>query len=234
MSYGLSGRIIVVTGASSGLGLSCATTLAQRGATVVAAVRNVAKAQAALSGVAGQVEYVQLDLSDLVSVANCAEEIQRRFPYVSVLLANAGIMSPPFGLTRDGFEMQMGTNHLGHFALTANLFPMLEAGPAGRVVTVSSIAHRQGRLNSLKTSPTPETYDARQAYCDSKLANLVFAFELSRRLRAKGSHVRSLAAHPGVTETPLFSDKPLMRRLVAWLAMKPAAGAAPLDRKSVV
>jgi NAD(P)-dependent dehydrogenase (short-subunit alcohol dehydrogenase family) len=229
----LSGQVFVVTGASSGLGLYCAQSLAKRGATVVAAVRNVDKAKAALASTEGRVEYARLELSDMASVQACADDLKRRFSRLDVLLANAGIMAPPFGLTPDGFELQMGTNHLGHFSLAAALFPLVQAAPTGRLVTVSSIAHRQGSLTSLEAPPRPESYRAHQAYRDSKLANLVFALELSRRLRQAGSHVRSLAAHPGVTETPLFSDKPLVRMLAGFMAMKPADGALPLLEASI-
>lgn len=189
------GRTVVVTGANSGLGLITARELARVGAKVILAVRNTAKGDEAAAAMTGDVEVRDLDLQDLSSVRAFAEGV----PSVDVLVNNAGIMAVPYALTKDGFESQIGTNHLGHFALTNLLLPKI----SDRVVTVSSIMHFIGRINLDDLNWKARPYLAWPAYGQSKLANLLFTKDLQRRLTAAGSPVRAIAAHPGYSATNL-------------------------------
>ena len=214
-----SGRVAVVTGANSGLGLIAARELAKKGASVVMACRNMEKGEAARDEVAGaapdaDVSLVHLDLADLSVVESAANEIRGQNKRIDLLINNAGVMAPPRSETVDGFELQFGSNHLGHFALTGRLLPGLEGREAARVVTVSSTAHHIGRIN-LDDLQGERRYRRWRAYGQSKLANLIFALELDRRLRAAGSTVSSMAAHPGYAATNLQSAAaPLVDRLV--------------------
>ena len=189
------GRTVVVTGANSGLGEVTAGELARVGARVIIAVRNTGKGEAAAAAMTGDTEVRRLDLADLSSVREFAAGIDT----VDVLVNNAGIMAVPYALTVDGFESQIGTNHLGHFALTNLLLPKL----IDRVVTVSSTAHWAGRISLDDLNWKSRRYAPWQAYGQSKLANLLFTSELQRRLVAAGSAVRALAAHPGYSRTHL-------------------------------
>ncbi len=191
------GRTVIVTGANSGLGEVTARELARVGARVILAVRNTAKGDAAAAGMAGDVEVRKLDLSDLASVREFADGVDG----VDVLVNNAGIMAVPYAQTADGFESQIGTNHLGHFALTNLLLPKV----SDRVVTVSSTMHLMGYISLKDLNWKSRPYLAWPAYGQSKLANLLFTRELQRRLDANGSSVRSLAAHPGWSATELQS-----------------------------
>jgi NAD(P)-dependent dehydrogenase (short-subunit alcohol dehydrogenase family) len=189
------GRIVVVTGATSGIGLQTARILAAFGAHVVLAVRNPDKGAAVARELAGSTEVRRLDVSDLASVRSFAEETGQ----IDVLVNNAGIMAVPFARTADGFESQLGTNHLGHFALTNLLLPKL----TDRVVVVGSAAHRSGRIDLDDLNWERRPYRAYPAYAQSKLANLLFLAELQRRLTAHGSTLRTTGAHPGYTSTAL-------------------------------
>lgn len=189
------GRTVIVTGANSGLGAVTARELARVGAQVILAVRNTGKGQAAAAQMPGDVEVRKLDLMDLASVRQFADGVDA----VDVLINNAGIMATPHAVTADGFESQIGTNHLGHFALTNLLLPKL----TDRVVTVSSAAHLVGRISLKDLNWTSRPYSAWLAYGQSKLANLLFTSELQRRLTAVGSALRALAAHPGYSRTNL-------------------------------
>jgi NAD(P)-dependent dehydrogenase (short-subunit alcohol dehydrogenase family) len=207
-----SGRIAVVTGANSGLGLETTHELARAGAHVVLACRDTDKGTAALRGIQADVpnasvEVAALDLASLASVRAFAERVRADHDRLDLLINNAGVMAPPRRQTADGFELQFGTNHLGHFALTALLVGAMEKRDDARVVTVSSGAHRMGRINFDDLQST-RRYKRWRAYGQSKLANLLFAFELDRRLRAAGSTIRSLAAHPGYAATNLQSAAP--------------------------
>jgi NAD(P)-dependent dehydrogenase (short-subunit alcohol dehydrogenase family) len=202
-----SGRTAVVTGANSGVGLETARALARAGADVVLACRNQAKGQAALDLIRAdvsqaRVELLQLDLGDLASVRAAADALGDR--PIHALVNNAGLMAVPYARTADGFEVQMGVNHLGHFALTGLLLPALLATPGARVVTLSSLMAYQGRLKTLDHGRYSNVGLGRwAAYCDSKLANVAFALELDRRLRRAGAGVVSVAAHPGYASTEL-------------------------------
>jgi NAD(P)-dependent dehydrogenase (short-subunit alcohol dehydrogenase family) len=190
------GRTVVVTGGNSGLGLSTARELARAGARVVLAVRDVGRGEQAAAGLDGDVSVRRLDLADLGSVRAFATEWTGD---LDILVNNAGIMMVPAGRTTDGFELQFGTNHLGHFALTTLLLPHL----TDRVVTVSSTMHRAGSVDLDDLNWRTRPYSATGAYGQSKLANLLFTLELQRRLTATGSTVRALAAHPGWAATNL-------------------------------
>jgi hypothetical protein len=189
------GRTVIITGANSGLGAVTARELARQGATIVMAVRDTRRGERAALQIAGQVEVRELDLQDLSSVRRFAARVDE----ADVLINNAGIMAAPFALTVDGFESQIGTNHLGHFALTNLLLPKL----TDRVVTVSSMAHWAGRINLNDLNWKNRRYSPWLAYSQSKLANLLFTSELQRRLDAVGSPLRALAAHPGYSHTNL-------------------------------
>ncbi|ORW38265.1 oxidoreductase [Mycobacterium paraense] len=190
------GRTVIITGANSGLGAVTARELAGRGAKIVMAVRNTGKGEAAAGQITGHVEVRRLDLQDLSSVRQFADGVDFD---VDVLINNAGIMAAPYALTVDGFESQIGTNHLGHFALTNLLLPRL----TDRVVTVSSMAHWPGRINFDDLNWKNRRYSPWLAYSQSKLANLLFTSELQRRLDAAGSPLRALAVHPGYSHTNL-------------------------------
>ena len=189
------GRTVIVTGANSGLGEVTARELARAGAKVIVAVRNVDKGNAAAVGMTGDVEVRKLDLQDLASVRAFADGVDR----VDVLVNNAGIMAVPYDQTVDGFESQIGTNHLGHFALTNLLLPKV----TDRVVTVSSMMHLIGKISLKDLNWKSRPYSAWLAYGQAKLANLLFTKELQRRLDAAGSGVTAQSAHPGYSATNL-------------------------------
>jgi NAD(P)-dependent dehydrogenase (short-subunit alcohol dehydrogenase family) len=189
------GRTVIVTGANSGLGAVTARELARVGAKVILAVRDTGKGKSAARQMKGRVEVRRLDLQDLSSV----REFAARVDNVDILVNNAGIMAVPRAVTADGFESQIGTNHLGHFALTNLLLPKI----TDRVVTVSSLMHWMGYVSLRDLNWTARPYSAWVAYGQSKLANLLFTSELQRRLEAAGSPVRAVAAHPGYSATNL-------------------------------
>lgn len=192
----LSGRRAVVTGANSGIGRAAAKALAAKGASVVLAVRNAEKGAQAAAGMTGDVEVRALDLADLASVRRFAEGWDGD---LDLLINNAGVMVPPLSRTVDGFELQFGTNHLGHFALTNLLLPHVR----GRVVTISSTGHRFGSIDFDDLQWERKRYKRWRAYGQSKLANLLFTSELQRRLEEAGSPVIATAAHPGYASTNL-------------------------------
>lgn len=200
------GRTVLVTGANSGLGLVAAQLLATHGARVLMACRSPERGAAALRTVTehGTAELVRLDLADLASVREAAADIrQRTGDRLDVLMNNAGVMMTPKQQTKDGFELQFGTNHLGHAALTWLLMPALRGVPGARVVTLSSLAARAGRVNVADPNYEHRRYLPNAAYSQAKLANLLFALELDRRARAAGLDLISVAAHPGYTATNL-------------------------------
>lgn len=208
-----SGRIFVVTGANSGIGLEAALALAKAGAHVVMACRDPGRAGEALGRVKAaapeaRVETLALDLASLSSVRAAAAELRGRLPRIDVLVNNAGVMAIPRRTTADGFEMQFGTNHLGHFAWTGLLLDLVEPAK-GRVVTVSSMVHHRGKM-AWDDLMGEAAYSKWAAYNQSKLCNLLFMFELDRRLRAAGSRVKSVGCHPGYSATNLQGVGPTM------------------------
>ena len=206
------GRTAVVTGANTGIGFEAAAVLAQRGAVTVLACRDTGKAERAaerLRAAAPQatVSVVRLDLASLDSVRTAAGQIRAGHERIDLLINNAGLMFPPRGTTAEGFELQFGTNHLGHFALTGLLLDRLLHVPGSRVVTVSSNGHRAGRINFADLQ-SERRYSRVSAYGQSKLANLMFTYELERRLRAAEAPTIALAAHPGTASTELVRHMP--------------------------
>jgi NAD(P)-dependent dehydrogenase (short-subunit alcohol dehydrogenase family) len=201
------GRLALVTGANSGIGLVTARELARHGAEVVLACRDLGRGEQAAARIrevvpAGQLQVEQLDLASLAGVRAFAERLAERHDRLDLLVNNAGVMATPRRLTVDGFESQLATNHLGHFALTGLLLGRLLAASQPRVVTVSSIAHRTGRID-FDDLQSERRYNNWRAYGQSKLANLMFAFELQRRATSAGAALRSIAAHPGYAATNL-------------------------------
>src|SRR5215213_4485558 len=231
-----SGRTAVVTGANSGLGLVTARELARAGAHVVLACRDVEKGAAALAAIGAEVpgaelELESLDLSSLDSVRSFAATYRQGHDGLDLLINNAGVMAPPRRRTADGFELQFGTNHLGHFALTGLLLDAIEGRPDGRVVTLSSNAHKFGAI-AFGNLGGDSRYFRWRAYGQSKLANLLFALELERRLRSAGSTVKSLAAHPGYAATNLQHAGPpgidsAIMRITNLVAQSGEMGALP-------
>jgi len=232
-----SGRVAVVTGANSGLGLVTARELARHGASVVLACRNVDKGAAAQAQIEHEVpgarlELAALDLGRLDSVREFAERFAQGHDALDLLINNAGVMAPPRRETADGFELQFGTNVLGHFALTGRLLALMQGREDARVVTLSSNAHRMGKIN-FDDLQSERRYWRWGAYGQSKLADLMLALELDRRLRAAGSSVKSLAAHPGYAATNLqtaaapWLDRMVMVATNALVAQSADMGALP-------
>ena len=235
------GRVVVVTGANSGLGYETALALARKGAHVILGCRNAAKTEAAMQAIRAAVPgarltAIALDLASLASVRAFAAAVLAAAPRLDLLINNAGVMALPRCETQDGFEMQIGVNHLAHFALTGLLVERITATPSSRVVTVSSMAAEQGRID-FDDLHGWKSYTRYGAYGQSKLANILFAFELQRRLVKAGSVTLSLAAHPGLSETHLQATTAeasgaLWERVVygamhATLSQSQAAGALP-------
>lgn len=212
-----SGRVAIVTGANSGLGFDTASVLADKGAHVVLAVRNLDKGNEAADRIRskspnGVVSLQELDLTSLDSVRKAADELRAAHPRIDLLINNAGVMYVPTReTTKDGFEMQFGTNHLGHFALTGLLLDNITPVDGSRVVTVSSVGHRLMARIHFDDPQLERKYNRVEAYGQSKLANLLFTYELQRRLAHKGAPTVALAAHPG------FSDTELMRHLPGFI-----------------
>jgi len=203
----LAGKVIIVTGGNSGLGYESVKAFSEKGAEVILASRSVEKGEAAkntIGNVPGKIVVMPLDLMDFSSIKKFAEDYNAKYNRLDVLLNNAGIMTTPYGLTKDGFESQVGTNHLGHFALTGLLFDIIVKTPASRVVNVSSMAHKRGRMdfeNFLYAGG--EGYSKIGAYGRSKLANLLFTYKLQRLFEENKMDTIAIAAHPGVSNTNL-------------------------------
>ena len=218
----LSGRTALITGANAGLGLRMAGVLAERGAHVILACRNLDKAEAAARQIvaaspAATTSSVRLDLASQASVRGAAEEIRTRFPEFDLLINNAGVMDVPLQRTEDGFELTFATNHLGPFALTGLLLDRLAAG--ARIVTMSSVSHVPGVID-FDDLQAEQNYDAGRAYEQSKLANLLFTYELDRRLRAAGAPVSAIGCHPGVVYTDLFANESRLQQLLLSRSMR--------------
>lgn len=228
------GRVAIVTGANTGIGFETAAALAAKNAAVVMACRNRQKAEAAMAKIrertpAAKIELIELDLGSLASVERFAEAFGANHNRLDLLVNNAGVMVPPLGHTEDGFELQFGCNHLGHFALTGRLMDLLAATPKARVVSVSSMAHRQGKMDF--DNLNAETgYQKWSAYGQSKLANLLFTLELQKRFDAAGIDVMATAAHPGWTGTDLQRHSGVAGFFNTFFAQSPPMGALPTLR----
>jgi NAD(P)-dependent dehydrogenase (short-subunit alcohol dehydrogenase family) len=228
------GRVVVVTGANSGIGESAGRELGRAGARVVIACRNAAKAAAARNRMIAtcpdaDITFLPLDLADLTSVRAFAAAFEERFNRLDLLINNAGVMTPPYTRTADGFELQLGTNHLGHFGLTALLLQRLIGTPGSRVVTVSSNAHKFAKIQ-FDDLQSERRYRRFGAYAQSKAANLLFTLELQRRLAAAGHDCIAVAAHPGWTQTHLLDHSLAARLFGPLIAMNTDGGAAPTLR----
>ena len=226
------GQVAVVTGANSGIGFETARALAGKGATVVLACRNLTKGQEAIEKInaahsGARVRLMALDLSSLQSIRDFTHLFKEKYDRLDLLINNAGVMVPPYSKTQEGFELQLGTNHLGHFALTGLLVDIMMRSGNGRVVNVSSMAHKTGRIDFADLQWDTRQYKPWQAYGDSKIANLYFTSELQRRLQEKGAAVKVTAAHPGWTATDLQRNSGIVRFLNNFFAQKPQAGAWP-------
>jgi NAD(P)-dependent dehydrogenase (short-subunit alcohol dehydrogenase family) len=212
------GRTAVITGANTGIGYEAAAVLADRGAHVVLAVRSVDKGNEAAARITAasphaDVAVQQLDLTSLESIRAAAEQLKGAHPRIDLLINNAGVMWTPKGTTKDGFELQFGTNHLGHFALTGLLLDHLLPAEGSRVVTISSQGHRIRSTIDFDDLQAERGYDRVAAYGRSKLANLLFTYELQRRLAAKGAPTIAVAAHPGGSRTELIRNSPVWVRV---------------------
>ncbi|MDL2308983.1 SDR family NAD(P)-dependent oxidoreductase [Bacteroidales bacterium OttesenSCG-928-C03] len=214
------GRIALITGANSGLGFQETLALAQKGATVIMACRNIEKAEIAANKIRekypdSKLHLMELDLSDLNSITACAKKVSLEFDHLDLLINNAGVMIPPLSRTKQGFELQFGTNHLGHFALTAQLLPMIEDVNGARIVSVSSVAAYMNYIDFNDLNYEFKKYRKWLAYCQSKLANQMFMTELAGRLSENGNVAIAVAAHPGVSSTDLFkSSSRFMKKVV--------------------
>src|SRR5262245_39196608 len=211
------GRVAVVTGANTGLGYETARVLAERGASVVLAVRNVEKGAQAAARMTGDVTVQELDLTSLDSIHAAAADLRATHERIDLLVNNAGVMYTPKQTTHDGFEMQFGTNHLGHFAFTGLLLDLLLPVPGSRVVTVSSVGHRIRAAIHFDDLQWERSYNRVAAYGQSKLANLMFTYELQRRLATHGT-TAAVAAHPGMSDTELARNSPTVVRVpLTWV-----------------
>jgi NAD(P)-dependent dehydrogenase (short-subunit alcohol dehydrogenase family) len=232
-----SGRVAIVTGANSGFGFEVTRALARRGANVIMACRDRNKAQMAVARLRSEIRDARLqiealDVASLASVRSFADRVAQQHPRIDMLINNAGIMATPRQTTEDGFESQLATNHLGHFALTGLLLPCLEASGSARIVPVASIAARQARIN-LGNLMATRRYNAWLVYNQSKLANLMFGLELHRRLSARGSSIQAITSHPGASLTNLFASpgETLVKQaaqLVRFMFHSAEEGARPL------
>jgi len=228
----MSGRSAIVTGANTGIGLETARALAEKGARVVMACRNLEQGTAAAEAIRERnhevnLEVMELDLNSLASVKGFVESFRSRINALDLLINNAGVMMlPGRQVTADGFEKQFSTNHLGHFALTGLLFELLLGSPGARIVTVSSTAHRAGKID-FDNLNAERSYNRIRVYGASKLANLLFTYELQRRLEASGVDMIATAAHPGWTGTDLQRYVSTLRFLNIFFSQKPPMGALP-------
>jgi len=235
----LTGKVIVVTGGNSGLGFEAVKAFASKNAQVIMACRSVEKGEKAKEQILaqnpnGSITVMLLDLTDLSSIHNFAVQFKKQFKQLNILLNNAGIMMVPYGLTKDGFELQIGTNHLGHFALTGLLLDVLKSTPTSRVVNVSSMAHKSGIMDFENLLfENGKDYSPMKAYGRSKLSNLLFTYELQRFFEKNKIDCMAIAAHPGVSDTNLFVHASpkwamnLLRPLILMMIQPASMGALP-------
>jgi NAD(P)-dependent dehydrogenase (short-subunit alcohol dehydrogenase family) len=238
----LTGKVMIVTGANSGIGYEAAKEFARKGAQTILACRNIEKAKIALEQIQAEIpdaqaEIMQLDLANLESVRTFVEAFKAKYQQLDVLVNNAGIMNVPYMTTVDGFESHLGTNHLGHFALTGLLLETILTTPGSRVVNVSSIGHFGGAMDFGNLMfENGQGYDAQAAYRRSKLANLLFTYKLERKLEEHGVDAIAVASHPGISNTDLADHIPvvrLLRPVIGWVLQNAAMGALPTLRASV-
>ena len=225
------GKVVIVTGSSSGLGFETAKVLANKNATVIVAVRNELKGNAAVKQIKmenpnADVRVMSVDLADLESIHKFAENFKRKFKKLDLLINNAGVMNPPYTKTKDGFELQFGTNHLGHFALTGLLIDLIKETPNSRIVNVSSTAHKIGKLNFDDLNWEKRRYYKMRCYGDSKLANLYFTKELQKRLNKQSSEVVVASAHPGASASELTRHS-LLFKILGLFVQNTKMGALP-------
>lgn len=232
------GKVVIITGATSGLGKEATKILAGKNATVVMAVRNTEKGalvadelRSAFPG--AKIDVRSLDLGSLNSVKDFAEGVNASYDRLDILINNAGVMTCPFSKTEDDFEIQMGTNHFGHFALTGLLMPLLKKTKASRIVATSSIAHKQGKIDFADINWEKRPYSTMQAYGDSKIANLYFAYELANKLKDDPSAPLVTAAHPGWTSTELQRHSIMFRLFNPLFSQNVAHGVLPTLRAAL-
>ena len=235
-------RVAVVTGANVGLGYETAKVLAEKELSVVLACRNMGKAQKAIDRIKksnsnARLEAIQLDLCSNKTIREFAKDFNQKYDRLDLLINNAGVMMPPYALTEDGLESQMAANYFGHFLLTSLLLPTLEQTKDSRIVALSSLAHAWGDINYDDIN-SQKQYNARRVYGQSKLACLMFAYELARKLNVKGYQTSSMAAHPGVTITEIGRNIPqllvgLGQLVSPFLFQKPHEGALPILRAAL-
>jgi len=238
----LSGKMIIVTGANSGIGYEAAKELARKGARIILACRDMGRAEQAIDRIQREIpqadlEAMRLDLGSLHSIDQFAKKYQAKYERLDVLLNNAGIMMVPYGLTEDGFERQFGINHLGHFALTGKLIDLIKETPKARVINISSNAHLRGEIDFDNLMfENGKAYSPNRAYGRSKLANLLFTYELQRRFETHYVNAIAVAAHPGISNTKLADHMmglSFLRPLVGWVLQSAAMGALPGIRAAV-
>ena len=225
-----SGKVFVVTGTTSGLGEETARVLSRKNATVIMAARKIDKAESVANEIHAEnknakIDIEELDLTSLESISSFSQSITKKYKTLDCLINNAGIMACPYSKTKDGFEIQMGTNHLGHFALTGQLISLLKKTPNSRVINVSSIAHLSGNIDFDDLNWEKRKYRTWSAYSDSKLANLYFTYELSRKLKQTKGNPQVVASHPGYTDTKLQRHSTIWKILNKIAAQKASIGA---------
>jgi NAD(P)-dependent dehydrogenase (short-subunit alcohol dehydrogenase family) len=229
------GKVIIITGSTSGLGKEAAKIIAGKNSKVIMAVRNVDKGKEVVNEIKNElrnadIDVRKLDLSNLSSIRAFANVMMEDYDRLDILINNAGIMFGPYSKTVDGFENQFGTNHLGHFALTGLLMPLLKKIEGSRIVVLSSLGHTMGKLDFKDLNWEARKYDTQKAYGDSKLANLYFTYELARRLKREGDHPRITAAHPGWTATDLQRNSAFMSGMNRFFAQRVHMGVLPTLR----
>lgn len=232
------GKVAIVTGSNTGIGFDTARMLAENDAKVILAVRTISKGEDAAERIRekyadADLKVMELDLADLESVENFAENFKKELSKLDLLINNAGVMIPPYTKTKDGFELQFGTNHLGHFALTAHLLDILKNTEHSRVINVASLAHNRGELDFDDLNWENRSYTAWRAYGDSKLANLYFTYELQRKFEEYNYDAIAVAAHPGGTSTDLARHSFFMNIFAGLLGQSSEMGALPTVRAAV-
>jgi NAD(P)-dependent dehydrogenase (short-subunit alcohol dehydrogenase family) len=232
------GKVVIITGATSGLGKEAAKVFAEKGATVVLSVRNIEKAKAVKDEICklnpnAKIEIKSLDLTSLNSIKLFADDFLKSHNQLDILINNAGVMYCPYSKTQDGFEMQMGTNHLGPYALTARLMPLLMKTANSRVVNTASLAHLTGNIDFEDINWEKRKYKTTQAYADSKIANLYFHYELAKKLKDQTNSPLIIAAHPGWTKTELDRHKGIVGIISSIIGQKAVMGVLPTLRAAI-